>query len=152
PYVGRQRAIPPTMGSLATRHIAARFGYFNPHDDRSFMLSAWGYASHWARYYLFSRRSPVLIWLSGVLRVLAQLLRHRHLHCLHPTERRRRREALLAAARQTGAPLLAVARHARLFAEPIGGRILTVARELWIDRMALLVAAIVLAVVVFLNL
>jgi UDP-2,3-diacylglucosamine pyrophosphatase LpxH len=150
PYHGRPRAIPPTLGSLATRHIAARLGYFNPHDDRSCLLSAWGYAAHWARHYLLSPRSPVLIWIGGVFRVLAQLRRHRHLHhpghLASPSERRRRREALLAAARQTGAPLLAVARHARLFAEPMGGRILAVIRELWIDRIAVVVTAILLGV------
>src|SRR5262249_32877302 len=150
------REIPPTLGSLATRHIASRLGYFNPHDDRTFMLSPWGYAAHWARHYLFSWRSPALIWCAGALRVIAQLRRHRELqspgHMNSPADRRRRREGLLAAARETGASLLAVARHARLFATPVGSRIRSVLRELWIDRLAVIALSLALSVLAFLFL
>jgi hypothetical protein len=57
PFGRDPREIQPTMGSLVARHMSARMGYFNPHVDSSYMLSALGYLIHWARYYLFSRRS-----------------------------------------------------------------------------------------------
>jgi hypothetical protein len=141
------------VGTLATRHIAARFGYFNLHDERTFLLSPWGYAVHWAKHYLFSRRSPALMWAAGTLRVLTALRRCRR--SSDPTRRaarRRRREALLACARQTGASLRAVVRHARLFARPLESRLRVVLRELWIDRVAVGSLALLLGVLAWLLL
>ncbi len=65
PFGRDAREIQPTMGSLATRNLISRMGYFNPHVDSSFMLSTSGYVLHWARYYLFSRRSLALAWAKG---------------------------------------------------------------------------------------
>jgi UDP-2,3-diacylglucosamine pyrophosphatase LpxH len=152
PFGDGRREIPPTVGTLATRHIAARFGYFNLHDDRSFMLSPWGYAAHWARNYLFSRRSPLLIWAAGTLRVLAGLRRHRPDPRDHRASRRRLRDGLLACAAQTGASLRAVVRHARLFARPLGNSPRAVLRELWVDRAAIISIAFALGVLALLHL
>ena len=44
---------------------------------------------------------------------------------------------MTAAARETGAPLASVARHARLFDPPAEDRLALVMRELWVDRIAL---------------
>jgi len=137
PFAERPREIPPTMGSLGTRLLIARLGYFNPHDERSLARSTLGYALHWARYYLLSRRSIALTWLAGTLHVFVTLARRREPSC-----RARRRKDLAAAARETGAPLLALARHARLFARPIGDRLAEVARELWVDRVAVAAASL----------
>lgn len=126
---GDKAEIPPTMGSLSTRLLISRMGYFNPHVDTSYMLSAYGYVAHWARYYLFSRRSIAMAFAGGAARTVVELARRRL-----PFSRARRRQDTLAAARETGSPLTAVARHARLFASPAG--LQTVMRELWIDRIA----------------
>ena len=37
-------------GSLSSRLYMGRLGYFNPHVDASFTLSAAGHLRHWARY------------------------------------------------------------------------------------------------------
>jgi UDP-2,3-diacylglucosamine pyrophosphatase LpxH len=152
PFGDGQREIPPTVGTLATRHIAARFGYFNLHDDRSFMLSPWGYVAHWARHYLFSHRSPLLIWFVGTLRILTALRRHRRDPRSRPPSRRRTRDSLLAYAAQTGASLRAVVRHARLFARPITNSPRVVLRELWVDRAAIVSLALLLGVLAWLLL
>ncbi len=57
PFRRKPGEIRPTMGSLVCRLLVSRMGYFNPHVDSSFMLSAFGYLAHWARYYMFCRRS-----------------------------------------------------------------------------------------------
>ncbi|WP_437682752.1 hypothetical protein [Sorangium sp. So ce131] len=129
PFGRNPGEIQPTMGSLACRLLASRMGYFNPHVDSSFMLSAFGYLAHWARYYMFSRRSLVIAWALGALRTLVELVRRRE-----PERRASRRACLAAAAQETGASLRAVARHARLFARPAEDRLGLVARELWLDR------------------
>ena len=138
------REIQPTMGSLTARNLISRMGYMNPHVDRSFMLSAFGYLAHWARYYLFSRRSLAITFAKGAVHVVAELVRHRF-----PSTRARRRENVLAAARETGRPLAAVARHARLFAKPAEDRLGRVLREFWVDRIALSALTVALAAVFF---
>lgn len=142
PFGKDPREIQPTMGSLTTRHLISRMGFFNPHVDSSFMLSAAGYFAHWARYYLFSRRSLAVAWATGALRIVAELARRRD-----PERRDRRRRNIAAAAAETGVPLRVVARHARLFASPAEDRLAQVLRELWLDRVALATAAAVFALV-----
>lgn len=144
PFGRDTREIQPTMGSLATRNLISRMGYFNPHVDSSFMLSAPGYLLHWARYYLFSRRSLALAWMHGAVRTLLELLRVRD-----PGTRVRRRENIATAAKETGAPLGRVARHARLAQGPAEDRLDLVIRELWVDRAALLSAVVLVGLVWF---
>lgn len=142
PFGRKPGEIQPTLGSLACRLLISRMGYFNPHVDSSFMLSVFGYLSHWARYYLFSRRSLAMAWALGALRTVVELVRRRE-----PERRVLRRESLSAAAHETGAPLRSVARHARLFARPAEDRLGRVARELWLDRAILLLLTAVVALV-----
>lgn len=145
PFGRDAKEIQPTMGSLATRNLISRMGYFNPHVDSSFMLSTWGYVAHWARYYLFSRRSLALAWANGAVRTLLELLRVRD-----PGTKTRRRWNLATAAKETGATLRRVARHARLAQGPAEDRLGLVIRELWVDRAALLGAVVLVGLVWFL--
>jgi hypothetical protein len=112
-------------------------GFFNPHVERSYMLSSLGYVAHFARHYLLSRRSIALVWLFGALRAFAMLCLRRE-----PASRELRRADVLAAARETGASPRALARHARLFARPAGDVLARAARELYLDRLAVLLAAL----------
>jgi len=141
PYANDKREIVATMGSLGTRLLVSRLGYFNPHDDRSVMLSKAGYLLHWARYYLVSRRSIALIWAFGVARVLGTLWRSRE----QPL-RARHRGNILACARETGARIAAIARHARLIEPPAEGRLFRVARELWVDRVIIALLGVLLGI------
>ncbi|MDC3958308.1 hypothetical protein [Polyangium jinanense] len=129
PYDDGGREIVATMGSMGTRLLVSRLGYFNPHDDSSVMMTKLGYLLHWARYYLFSRRWLALIWAFGTARILARLWRSRRPFC-----RARYRGNVLACARETGERVAAVARHARLFEPPAESRFLRVVRELWVDH------------------
>jgi UDP-2,3-diacylglucosamine pyrophosphatase LpxH len=129
PYTPSGRTIVPTMGSIGTRLLISRLGYFNPHVDSSCMMTKTGYILHWARYYLFSRRSLALIWAAGTARILWALFRARVGPC-----RARFRGNLLACARETGESIAAIGRHARLFEAPAEERLVRVVRELWVDR------------------
>ncbi|WP_437610972.1 hypothetical protein WMF20_04450 [Sorangium sp. So ce834] len=138
PFGRRRGEIQPTMGSLVSRLLVSRMGYFNPHVDSSFMLSGFGYLSHWARYYLFSGRSLVLAFAVGALRTMLELVRRRD-----PCRRALRRADLAAAARETGATFPAVVKHARLFARPAEDCLGRVARELWLDRLGLVLVGLI---------
>lgn len=137
----RRREIQPTMGSLATRLLVSRMGYFNPHVDNSFMLSVFGYIGHWFRYYAFTRRSLALAWAGGAVRLLIELVRRRD-----PEDRRRRRANIAACARETKVPVRVVARHARLYARPAEDRLSIVMRELWVDRVGMALGCALFAV------
>lgn len=132
PFGKTNGTIQPTLGSLVARLYMGRLGYFNPHVDSSFMLSIGGYARHWAKYYLFDRRSQVWIWFSGALRTMATLAANKD-----PGSRERRAKNHAEAAAETGVSLRAVARHARLFATPSEDLLWMCARELWLDRFLL---------------
>ena len=132
PFGREGTEIQPTMGSLCGRHLTSRLGYFNPHVDDSYMLSFFGYMAHWARFYLFSTRSLIFAFAIGALCVLSQLVRRRD-----PGTRARMRENVMAAARETGASFIDVARQVRLFARPAEDRLAVVAREFWVDRFSL---------------
>jgi UDP-2,3-diacylglucosamine pyrophosphatase LpxH len=139
PFGRDPREIQPTMGSLTARNLLSRMGYFNPHVDSSFMLSILGYIAHWIRYYLFSRRSLAFAWVTGAARTFLKLL-----HVRDPETRVRRRANVAASVRETGVTWRQAARHARLFARPAEDRLGRVARELWIDRAALLAVTLLL--------
>jgi UDP-2,3-diacylglucosamine pyrophosphatase LpxH len=132
PFVPGTGRVQPTVSSLTMRHLAGRFGYFNPNVDATFLLTLPGYVVHWARYYLFSPRSLVLAWLVGTLRVVAELLR-----VPHRDEVERALGNLLRTSRETGAALEALSEHAALFARQ---DFLRAARILWVDKIALLAA------------
>lgn len=132
--------IQATMGSLATRLLVSRMGYFNPHVDASYMLSTFGYIRHWAKYYLFSRRSLAAAWATGAVRTAITLILR------HDPERRVRRHAnITAAAAESGVTTKAAARHARLFARPSEDKLSLVLRELWLDRVGLLLLSVLIA-------
>ncbi len=146
PYGEREGLIQPTLGSLSSRLYMGRLGYFNPHVDASFTLSAAGHLRHWARYYMLSRRSQSWIWLHGALRSLYSLVSHRD-----PGDPSRHAKNLAAAAAETGATLREVARHASLSASPGEDAIVRCARELWLDRALLSGAAASFAAVWLLS-
>lgn len=132
PFVPGTGSVQPTLSSLTMRHLAGRFGYFNPNVDGTFLLTLPGYLAHWARYYLFTRRSLILAWLVGTLRVVYELLR------AQPREEvERALNNLLRTARETGAALEPLSEHAALFARQ---EHLRAARILWLDKLALAAA------------
>ncbi len=140
PYLEDGREIVPTIGSIGTRVLVSRLGYFNPHVDRSFNLTKAGYARHWLRYYLFTRRSIVLVWLMGLFSIVRRILRARQ-----RPHRTRARNNIRACVRETGARLLATARHARLLERPADDPF-GIARDLWVDRVLVLVTGLLLGI------
>ena len=147
PYKPARREIVATLGSVGSRLLVSRLGFFNPHEERSIILTKTGYLLHWARHYLPSRRSIALIWAYGTGRILWSLVRERIAPC-----RARFRENLRACMRETGASPFAIGRHARLFEPPAEERFVRVARELWVDRALVLCIGALLGVMLLARL
>lgn len=132
PHHRDTRRVQPTLGSLATRLMTSRMGYFNPHVDATYELSGSQYVAHWLRYYIGSRHSLLFAWLGGSLRSFFHLAGARD----HGSEARYRAN-LEAAARETGISREKLEEHMALFAPPIElAELHRVARELWSDRLA----------------
>ncbi|GAC1364037.1 MAG: hypothetical protein NVSMB47_15680 [Polyangiales bacterium] len=131
------REVQPTVGSLAFRHLIARMGYFNAYDERSFMLSVPRYFAHWARYYLFTRRSLAVTWFAGALRIVAALLRERPKRAVRATIREQAALGRAVYAQTLALDAKALAAHASLFAEPADQDPHRVVREMRLDHAAL---------------
>jgi len=131
PHHRDTRRVQPTLGSLATRLMTSRMGYFNPHVDVTYELSGRQYVAHWLRYYIGSKHSLLFSWLFGSLRSFFHLAGARD----HGNESRYRAN-IEAAARETGLPKEKLEEHAALFMQPIEvAELRRVARELWQDRL-----------------
>ncbi|GAC1351189.1 MAG: hypothetical protein NVSMB1_01820 [Polyangiales bacterium] len=131
------REIHPTVGSLAFRFLVSRMGFFNPYDERSFMLSVPRYLSHWVRHYVFSRRSLAVRWFLGAIHVVSEVLRHRPARKLRAAMHEQAAVTRAAYARAQGMEPDVVTKHAELFAEPADHDPHRVVREFRLDHAAL---------------
>lgn len=134
--------VQPTFGTLAFRHMISRMGYFNAYDERSFMLSVPRYLVHWARYYLFTRRSLAVTWFAGALRVFAEVLKSRPGRAVLATVRQQAAIARAAYAQTLALDAKALAAHADLFVEPVDKNPHRVVREMRLDHAALAMVAV----------
>jgi UDP-2,3-diacylglucosamine pyrophosphatase LpxH len=124
--------IHPQMGKLAFKRTGSRMGYFNPYYEETFYLGFSGYMRHWWEHYARSHRHIMRVWLWGGLRTAAEIWRHRHREDWTAENR-----ALCRA--ETGADDAAIDRTFVLAAVPAEHTMLPILRELWLDRLGLLV-------------
>lgn len=133
PYHKETKSVQPTLGSLATRLMTSRMGYFNPHVDVTYELSGPGYLAHWIRHYMGSPHSLLFAWLGGALGSFFRLIGARD-----PGSEERRRESFAEASLEVGLPEERLLAHAALFAAPVElANPIRAARELWVDRLML---------------
>lgn len=111
--------IPPTVGSVAFRRLVSRMGYFNAYDERSFMLSGPAYLRHWARHYLFSRRSLAATWMIGTFQTIGTMLLRRPGDRLLQELRARAARSRARFAAERGLDREKLDAHAALFAQPV---------------------------------
>ena len=142
---GREQLALP-MGNLSNRYLLSRMGSFNPFSG-NYILSGAGYFLHWARHYALSpTRHLVYNWLSGSLIVFFVLLktRKRVLACSTSEALTGLRD--LAASEQMSFDKLESILE--LHCPPVYERVRRIARELWLDRLLILLAMIGITVAV----
>jgi len=127
--------IHPQLGKLAFKRTGGRLGYFNPYCEETLYLGLRGYLRHWLRCYARSRRHSLRTWFWGGVRTAAEIWRHRHREDWSAENR-----ALARA--ETGAEAAAIDRTRALGARPAEHTMRTILRELWFDRLALLVGVL----------
>ncbi len=126
------------MGNLSSRYLMSNIGFFNPHAS-DYILNIYRYMSHWLRYYAFSRRGLAMVWFTGSLLVMAEMLRIKR----KTREKSVDEGALLSAyAERQGLPLAKVEALDQLKRIPVMYRNFRVLREFWIDRLLMALAMI----------
>lgn len=148
PYILRFNRIEVRVpfGNLATRYLINGMGFFNPHVDSNFIMSAAEYARFFFRYMF--RAQPLLMvdWLWGSTVALVQSFIDRLRPSLRDPLTIEDRVQYIAA-KSNGTPRM-VRELQELFVAPASSYPLIIMRELWLDR-AFLVGA---AFLVFLQL
>jgi len=119
------------LGNLSNRYLMTRMGFFNPHAS-DYILNVYRYATHWMRYYMFSRRGLALNWLWGSILVVLLSLRLRRKLRRRPPEHL---ERMHRTARRFNLTDAEIERLGQLQPEPITNRFFRMIRELWIDRL-----------------
>lgn len=125
------------FGNLTTRYLINGMGFFNPHADGAFIMSAKEYVMFFFRYMLLAQPQLIISWLWGAMAVLVKSfllqLKPSYVEFLRTEEK----EKVAAAKSQTTPEVLRKLRE--LFAEPAASHPMLIVQELWLDR-ALLVA------------
>ncbi len=127
-------AIP--MGNLANRYLMTRMGFFNPHNT-DYILNLFCYFKHWVKHYAFTRRSLALTWLFGSLAVIFRSLEVTRRQLAHPPSAGR---FLSRVARRYGLDPATLRSLHRLQQPPITSRVFRMVRELWMDRVLVVLA------------
>ncbi|APR85482.1 Hypothetical protein A7982_10831 [Minicystis rosea] len=139
PVTRSRSRIHPQMGKLAFKRTGSRMGYFNPYYEETFYLGLVGYLQHWWEHYALSHRHIMRTWFWGSVRTAIEIWRHRHDEDWVAENRE------LARA-ETGADDEAIDRTFALAATPAERTMLPILRELWLDRLAILLLVIALMV------
>lgn len=145
PYVLRfnRYEVRVPFGNLATRYLINGMGFFNPHVDTNYLMTAKEYVRFFFRYMIRAQPLLVVDWFWGSVVALTQSFVDR----LRPSFRdpltiEDRVEKIAAKANAT--PKM-VRQLVELFVAPASSYPLIIMRELWLDR-AFLMAAVLLIV------
>lgn len=145
PYVLRFNRIEVRVpfGNLATRYLVNGMGFFNPHLDTNYLMSAKQYVKFFFKYML--RAQPLLMvdWFWGSMVTLVQSFVDRLRPPLRDPLTIEDRVQWIAA-KANASPRM-VRELQELFVAPASSYPMIIARELWLDR-AFLVMAVVLLI------
>ena len=144
PFTLEGDRIQPVLGKLAFRRIGARMGYFNPYYEETFYMGLSGYLGHFARFYARSPRHIVRTWWRGAIATTLEILRHRHMNDRIEEGRRRVRAEL-------GQDLSDDAIDATFALRgPVADEtMIPVIRELWLDRVGLVLLVTLITALAF---
>lgn len=136
------------FGNLATRYLINGMGFFNPHVDSNYLMSAKEYARFFFRYMFRAQPLLMLDWFWGSTITLIQSFIDRLRPSLRdPLTIEDRVEWI--AAKSNATPRM-VRELQELFVPPAASYPLIIMRELWLDRAFLVVGILVVVLQLFL--
>lgn len=134
-------AVRLAFGNLAGRYLINGMGYFNPHSDSNFIMSATEYFRFFRKYLLTTQPLIMWTWFWGSIVTLYQSFVDRLLPEIRdPLTLEDRIEDI---ARKANATPRIVRELRELTAYPATSSPITIARELWLDRAFLVLIALV---------
>lgn len=137
------------FGNLASRYMINSMGFFNPHADSNYIMSASEYWRFFTKYLI--RTQPLIIWtwFSSAVLVLTQSFLDRLMpEVKNPLTIEDRVEAI---AKRSNATPRMVRELAELRVHPASSNPLQIARELWLDRAFLVGIAFILTYILILQ-
>lgn len=136
------------FGNLACRYMINGMGFFNPHVDTNFVMSAAQYVKFFFTYML--RAQPLLLWtwFWGSFLTLVRSVGDTLLPSLR--DPLRTEDRIEEIAKKSNATPRMVRELRELFAHPATHRPIIIARELWLDRAFLVLITLVALLEVFL--
>ncbi|MCB0412435.1 MAG: hypothetical protein KDD22_07910, partial [Bdellovibrionales bacterium] len=144
PFVKRFNKIEVRVpfGNLATRYLINGMGFFNPHADTNYLMSAKEYVKFFLRYIVKAQPMLMWTWLWGACVTLFQSAFDRLLSPItNPLTIEDRIEEI---ARKSNATPRMVRELKELFASPASSDPVLIAQELWLDRAFLVTGAFLL--------
>jgi hypothetical protein len=136
PVTKKRDWIHPQMGKLAFKRTGSRMGYFNPYYEETFYMGLTGYLGHFLRFYAGKERHIFRVWFMGALRTAREIWAHRHSEDW-------RAEARALAHAETGASPEAIDQTHALGVPQAETWMIPILRELWLDRVFLIVFTLV---------
>jgi len=136
------------FGNMATRYMINGMGFFNPHDDRNYLMSASEYIKFFIKYMLRAQPLLVFSWFWGSVTILIKSFINR----LRPKVRDpfNIEDNYSYIARKANATPRMVRELKELFIDPASSNPILIARELWLDRAFILLMGLILIFQIFL--
>ncbi len=136
------------FGNMATRYMINGMGFFNPHDDRNYLMSASEYVKFFIKYMLRAQPLLVFSWFWGSVTILIKSFINR----LRPRVRDpfNVEDNYSYIAKKANATPRMVRELKELFIDPASSNPILIAKELWLDRAFLLLMGLVLIFQIFL--
>jgi len=136
------------FGDLVSRYLSNGTGFFNPHVDSQFTLSAGGFVKAYVKYMI--RAQPLLMWTAfwSTVVIFVQTLRYATLSALHnPLTIEDRIDEI---AKKSNATPRQVRELQALFSQTVAESPMKILKELWLDRAFLFLIGLFLLLYVFL--
>ncbi len=151
PFVlgGNRIEVRVPFGNLATRYLINGMGFFNPHLDSNYIMTPKQYVIFFWKYMMKAQPLIMLSWLWGSTAALLISFRDNFRHSISdPLTIEDRIEEI---AKKSNTKPRVVRELKELAVEPAASNPLIIARELWLDRAFIVVLALLLMYLVFLQ-
>jgi UDP-2,3-diacylglucosamine pyrophosphatase LpxH len=134
-------AIRLPFGNVACRYIMNGLGLFNPHVEKNYIMSISGYLKFFFKYLITAQPGIIWTWLWGAVATMWHVTVDRFAEPFRGSVSNEKRVYDAAVKSQTSPPV--VRELQELFVSPATNDPLLIAKELWLDRLFLIVVGFI---------
>lgn len=129
------------FGNVACRYIMNGLGLFNPHVEKNYIMSISGYLNFFFKYLITAQPGIIWTWLWGAVATLWHMTTDRFAEPYRGTISNEKR-VYDAAVKSQSSPAI-VRELQEFFASPAASDPILIAKELWLDRLFLIVVGFI---------